>query len=266
MEAMNGTKTALITGVTSGMGREFTYLLARDGYNLILVARDAAKLSVLETELKEQYPGLAVNSIVQDLAEPEAAGMIYRAVEDIGVSVDILISNAGFNVYGSVEQTSMEVQNALIQVNAITPTMLAKLFLPGMLAKKAGKLLFLGSTASYCAATYSAVYCASKAYVLRFSESLSMEVRDTGVTVTCLCPGATRTEFAAKANLKKTRLFNIAVMDAKKVAQIGYQALIHKRPVVISGWFNKLLVKSMPFTPRCIADAMSCYLMAERGR
>ena len=257
-------KTVLLTGVTSGIGRELTHLFAADGHNLILVARSQSKLASLEKELREKYSDLSIHGITQDLAAPDSPWKIQAAVRSLQTSVDILVNNAGFNVYGSLNQTSIDEQNRLIQVNAITPTMLTKLFLPDMLAKKSGKILFLGSTASYCPAMYSAVYCASKAYVLSFSESLTMELKNSGVTVTCLCPGATQTEFANKANLKKTRLFNTAVMNAQSVAKIGYHSLLRERPVVISGFLNNLLVKSMKFTPRCIATPVTRYLMSEQ--
>lgn len=257
-------KTVLITGVTSGIGRELTHLFAADCYNLILVARSREKLATFEEELRQKYLHISVQSIVQDLGEPHAPEAIYSAVKNMGIQVDILVNNAGFNIYGSLEKTNVNEHQQLIQVNSITPTVLTKLFLQDMVDNKFGKILFLGSTASYCPAIYSAVYCASKAYILRFSESLSMELQGSGVTVTCLCPGATKTEFAAKANLTKTRLFNMAVMDAKSVAQIGYRTLMGNRPLVISGWLNNLLVESMKFTPRCLYVPMTRYLMAER--
>lgn len=257
-------KTVLITGVTSGIGRELTHLFATDRYNLILVARNREKLAILEKEIQQEYLDLSVQSIVQDLAEVNAPWKIHSTVKNMGTNVDIIVNNAGFNIYGSLEETNVDEHQKLIQVNAITPTVLTKLFLQDMLDNKFGKILFLGSTASYCPAMYSAVYCASKAYILSFSESLSMELQGSGVTVTCLCPGATKTEFAAKANLTKTRLFNIALMDAKSVAKIGYRTLMDNRPLVISGWLNNLLVGSMKFTPRCLAVPMTRYLMAER--
>ena len=256
-------KVALITGVTSGIGRQLTYLFAQDGYNLVLVARNKQKVNSLEEELKQKY-GLSTIGIIKDLSEPNSPQEIFEEVQRRDIAVDILVNNAVFNVYGPLHKTELLEQQKLIQVNLITPTHLTRLFLPGMLKHGNGKMMFVGSTGSFMPAAYDAIYCATKAYILSFAEGLSQELHGTGITVTCLCPGTTQTEFAAKAGMTRTRLFNISVMDAKVVAQTGYCALMAGKPVVIAGCFYKIQIQAMKFTPGFVAAPLTRYVMSEQ--
>lgn len=258
-------KTALITGVTSGIGRQLTYLFAQDGYNLVLVARNKQKLDVLEEELKQKYR-LSTTGIIMDLSEPNAPQEVFKDVKRRDIAVDVLVNNAGFNVYGPLHKTDLLEQQKLLQVNLITPTHLTKLFLPGMLERGGGKVMFVGSTGSFMPVAYDAIYGATKAYILSFSEGLAQELCGTGVTVTCLCPGATQTEFAEKAGMTRTRLFNTGVMDAKVVAQVGYRGLMAGKPVVIAGFYNKIQVQAMKFTPGFIAAPLTRYIMSEQDK
>lgn len=256
-------KVALITGVTSGIGRQLTYLFAKDGYDLVLVARNKQKLNALEEELRKKYP-VATNGIIKDLSEPSSPQEIFEEIQQRDIAIDVLVNNAGFNVYGSLHKTELLEQQKLIQVNLITPTHLTRLLLPSMLKRRRGKIMFIGSTGSFVPAAYDAIYCATKAYILSFAEGLSQELYGTEITVTCLCPGATQTEFAPKAGMTRTRLFNIGVMNGNVVAQTGYRALMDGKSVVIAGFFNKLQIQAMKFTPRFIAAPLTRYIMSER--
>ncbi|MBP2643745.1 MAG: oxidoreductase, family [Firmicutes bacterium] len=255
-------KTVLITGVTSGIGRQLTYLFAKDDYDLILVARNEEKLDVLKKEIQQKY-AVSTTGIVVDLAANDACQQIADEVKQLDKRIDILVNNAGFNVYGPLYKTEMLDQKKLIQVNLITPTVLTRIFLTDMIKHGDGKILFIGSTGSFMPVAYDTVYGATKAYILSFAEALAQEVNGTGVSVTCLCPGATQTEFAAKANMTKTRLFQTGVMDANFVARTGYNALMAGKPVVIAGLFNKIQVQAMKITPRCIAAPLTRYIMSE---
>ena len=256
-------KVALITGVTSGIGRQLTYLFAKDGYNLVLVARNKQKLNAIEEELRKKYQ-VTTTGIIKDLSEPSSPQEIFQEVQQHDIAVDVLVNNAGFNVYGSLHQTELLEQQKLIQVNLITPTHLTRLLLPGMLERGNGKVMFVGSTGSFVPAAYDAIYCATKAYILSFAEGLSQELYGTGITVTCLCPGTTQTEFAAKAGMTRTRLFSIGAMNAKVVAQTGYRALMDGKSMVIAGLFNRMQIQAMKFTPRFIAAPLTRYIMSEQ--
>ncbi|MBP2651438.1 MAG: oxidoreductase, family [Firmicutes bacterium] len=255
-------KTVLITGVTSGIGRQLTYLFAKDGYDLILVARNKEKLDSLEKEIQKKYV-VSTTGIIVDLTSNDACQQIAIEVKHLDKPIDILVNNAGFNVYGPLYKTEILDQQKLIQVNLITPTLLTRIFLPDMLKRGIGKILFIGSTGSFMPVAYNTVYGATKAYILSFAEALTQEVNGTGVSVTCLCPGATQTEFASKANMTRTRLFQTGVMDAKFVSRTGYNALMAGKPLVIAGLFNKIQVQAMKLTPRCIAAPLTRYIMSE---
>lgn len=246
---MTPRKTALVTGASSGIGRELARLLAADGHDLVLVARDGARLDEVAEELRSAY-GVSTRAIVKDLSEASAAAEVFREIEDAGIDVDVLVNNAGFNVCGAFESTDPEQELRMLQVLVVTLTQLTKLFLPGMLGRGSGRILNLGSTGSFSPGPYDAVYCASKAYVLSFSEALAEELGGTGVTVTALCPGPTRTRFAEGAAMTDLPLFRRGVMSAADVAAAGYRALMLGHRVVVPGMANKLLAFSVRLSPR----------------
>lgn len=261
MNAINN-KTALITGVTSGIGRQLAYLFAKDGYDLVLVARNKQKLDALEKELRNKYQVITYG-IITDLSELGSPQAVFEEVQRRTIAIDVLVNNAGFNVYGSLEKTELLDQQKLIQVNLITPTYLTRLFLPDMLKGKNGKVMFIGSIGSFIPGPYDAIYSATKAYILSFSEGLAQELYGIGVTVTCLCPGATHTEFASKANMTGIRLFSTGVMDAKTVAEAGYRGLMEGKTIVIPGLYNKIQIRAAKFTPKCIIAPLARYMMSE---
>lgn len=232
--------TALITGASSGIGRELACLFAKDGYNLVLVARDKTRLETLASELHSHY-GAHTSVIVQDLAGSSAAQVIVEKLRQKSIDVDVLVNNAGTQVYGEFAKESLERQLAMIQVNAIALVQLTHLLLPGMLRRGHGRILNVGSTGSFTPGPLNAVYCATKAFVLSFSEAIGAEVARTGVTVTALCPGATDTAFAARHGMQDVRLFQNA-MSPVRVAEIGYRALQRGRPLAVPGFSNQLQV------------------------
>jgi len=249
-------KTALITDSTSGIGKAFAEKLAQEKINLVLVSRDAGKLTNQSKELSYKY-GIQIFKVAADLAETGAADKIYEAVKALGVSIQILINNAGFNECGSFLITNREKENKMVNLHIICTTELMKLFLPDMVNNGYGRILNLGSTGSYMACPYDAVYAATKAYILHVSKGINAELKGTGVSVTTLCPGSTKTEFAAKANMENTTLFKLFVMDPETVAHIGYNALMKGRVSVIAGLYNKLLVLTSKLIPPGILNAVT---------
>jgi hypothetical protein len=243
-------KTALITGASSGIGYEFAKLFARNGYNLVLIARSNQKLMQIADELKENF-GIAVKIITKDLSLPTSPTEIFHEVQQASIRVDILVNNAGFATYGLFAETSLETELKMLQVNVVALTHLTKLFLQEMLKHKQGKILNVASTAAFQPGPLMAVYYATKSYVLSFSEAIANELNGSGITVTALCPGPTRSSFQAKAEMEKSKLVSgQKIMDAATVAKIGYDGLMKNQRVVVPGLKNQLLALSVRFTPR----------------
>lgn len=258
-------KTALITGASSGIGYELTRLFARDGFDVVLVARDAERLEQVAREMRERH-GATVAVLPKDLAEPGAVDEIAAALHAGGIEVDTLVNNAGFNVYGPFCETDGNREMAMLQVNLVALTRLTKLLLPAMARHGSGRVLNIGSTGSFAPGPFDAVYCATKAYVLSFSEAIAEELEGTGVTVTALCPGATRTRFAERAGMTGTPMFRGRVAEASDVAAVGYRALMDGRRVVVPGRMNALLAFSVRLSPRrLVASIGKRMLVAEGG-
>ena len=256
-------RTALVTGASSGIGYELTKLFARDGFDLVLVARDASRLDRAADELTRSF-GAKATVIATDLSRPEAAAGIYRTLQDKGIHIDVLVNNAGFNVYGPFWETDARRELDMIQTHIVALTQLSKLLLPAMMQRRSGKILNLGSTGSFAPGPLNAVYCATKAYVLSFSEALAEELRGTGVTVTALCPGATKTEFAERAGMTDTNIFQGRLGTAAQVARAGYRALMRGDTSVVVGLANKLQVLSTRFAPRSAVARISKRIMGRR--
>jgi len=249
-------KIALITGTTSGIGKAFAEKLACEKYDLILVSRNEQKLADQANKLSSEY-GINVHKIAIDLLEDGAAKKVFAAVQKLGLNVQLLINNAGFNECGVFLETDLKNEIDMIRLHAICTTEMMKLFLPEMVNNQYGRILNLGSTGSFIPCPYDAVYAATKAYILSVSKGINAELKGTGVSITTLCPGSTKTEFAYKAGIEKTLLFSIFPMSPEFVAKIGYKALMKKKTFVVVGVYNKLQVLSAKILPSGIINALT---------
>jgi len=232
-------KNALITGATAGIGFEFAELLAANGYSLALVARDKARLAERAAALQARHK-IQVYALAKDLSKPVSAPEIFQELQRRNFPVSVLINNAGCGVYGLFAETDLTRELEMLQVNMASLVQLTKLFLKPMIDNKEGRILNVASTVSFQPGPRLALYSASKAFVLSFSCALALELKGTGVTVTTLCPGGTRTEFQQRAGMKPS--LTLQPMSARSVAEIGCAAMWKGRPVVIAGWKNKVMV------------------------
>lgn len=240
-------KTALVTGASSGIGLDFSRLLAADGYHLFLVARSEEKLQQLAREIGN------ASVIVADLTSPDAPQKVFEA----SGPVDVLINNAGYGVTGPFIETDLAKELGMIQVNIAALTHLTKLFVRPMVARNSGHIVNVASTAAFQPGPLMAAYYATKAYVLSFSEAIAEELRKTAVTVTALCPGPTATGFAEVAGMESSRLFNLSKpMSSAEVARYGYEAMKHGKRVAIPGMANKLLTQSIRVSPRRLVTSI----------
>jgi len=235
----NMDKIALITGASAGIGCEFADLLAAKGYALALVARDQSRLEE-RARLLEARHKVQVTTLPADLADASAPKNIFTELQRRNIRISVLINNAGSGVYGLFAENALEAELAMLQVNMTSLVHLTKLFLKPMLDAHEGWILNVASTASFQPGPRLALYSATKAFVLSFSAALSLELKDAGVTVTALCPGGTQTEFQQRAGMK--HMAGARPMTARSVAEIGYNAMIKGRPIVVAGWKNKVLV------------------------
>ena len=254
---MSDGKTALITGASGGIGYELAKLFAQDRYNVVLVARSAPKLAQFADELQHQF-SISAKSIALDLTAAPAPQFLFDQLQREGIAVDILVNNAGYGVLGEFAKVSLEESLGQIQLNVTALTHLTKLFLGPMIERHSGKIMNVGSTAGFQPGPLMAVYYATKAYVISFSEALANELKGSGVTVTCLCPGPTDTGLTARAGTGNTVLFKkMRPMDAKTVARDGYRGLMAGKTIVISGFRNWLLAETVRFSPRKLVTAVS---------
>lgn len=244
------TPLVLITGASGGIGEALARRVAADGCSLVLVARQRDALSRLAEELSATH-GIRAHVMPADLTDPAAPQTIMEELQRQGLTVDVLVNNAGVGLYGPFAQTDWEAQRRMMQLNMTALTHLTKLCLPHMIAQRSGKILNVASTAAFQPGPLMAVYYATKAYVLSFSEALANELQGSGVTVTALCPGPTLTQFQSQANLGAVRLLRIGLLtDAAAVARAGYAGLMKGRTVVIPGTANRLLVGAVRVLPR----------------
>jgi short-subunit dehydrogenase len=248
--------SALVTGASAGLGTEFAKLCAANGYDVVLVARSASRLELLAAELVKSN-GVKARPLVADLADPSAPPAIFSqlSAELSATPIDILINNAGFGVRGPFTETDWARESSLLQVNMVALAHLTKLFLPGMVRRRTGRILNVVSTAAFVPGPFMAVYYASKAFVLSFSESLANEMEGTGVTVTAVCPGPTRTEFAQAAGITDSHLFHGPTMEAAEVARIGWDAMMAGKSSVIAGARNRWMIRGTRLVPRSFVAA-----------
>ncbi len=256
--------TALVTGASAGIGEAFANLLAAEGFDLILTARRAERLRVLSASLTERH-GVKVSGISADLADPAGPQRLYDELNEAGQTIDLLVNNAGFGGVGRFEALDQVRQREMIDVNVSALTRLAGLMLPGMKARARGGIINVASTAAFQAGPFMAVYYASKAYVLSFSEALSEECRGTGVTVSCLCPGVTATEFFETAGFGDLPLYRLGMMDAARVARLGYDGWRSGRAIVLPGLRNQVLVWGARVLPRPVTRRVIRFLQEKSG-
>ncbi len=247
-------KTALVTGAASGLGFEYSLLLAKDSYNLILVDINSVKLEETKKEIQETYNS-KVTILVKDLSQYNIANEVYEEIKSI--PIDILINNAGFGLFGTFSNTDWQRESAMLHLHIMTTTHLTKLLLKGMVKRGFGKILNMSSLAAFQPGPLMAIYYASKAYILSFSEAIANELKGTGVTVTVLCPGQTKTSFQEVVSQETSENkigFNIAC--PKQVAKYGYKAMLEGKTVVVPGNFNKFLSKLPRLMPRKTATSI----------
>jgi short-subunit dehydrogenase len=256
---------ALVTGASSGIGADLARELARDGHDLVLAARSVAPMESLAAELAVLGTGTVV--IPADLSEPGGAAALANAIEARGLTVDVLINNAGLGAVGRFDQVDPRRIGDMLQVNIVALTELTRLLLPGMVARRRGKVMLVASTAAFQPGPNMAVYFATKAYVLSFGEAIAYELRGTGVTVTVLCPGATATNFQRVAGMSELTFFSSAarhVMSAGAVARLGYRGLKARRRVIITGLLNQIIALGGRFAPHPISLPVTRALMSRR--
>jgi uncharacterized protein len=245
-------KTALITGASSGIGMEIAKEFAREKINLILVARSGGKLQDLATQLINQS-GISVQILAKDLSQPPSAKEVADWCNQNNITIDYLVNNAGFGDFGFFHESDWAKQEQIINLNITTLTYLTRLFLPAMVQRRFGKVLNVASTAAFQPGPTMSVYYATKAYVLHFSEAISNELEGTGVTVTSLCPGATESDFQNKAAMQDSKLVKGKKLPTSaEVAAYGYKSMMNGKVVAIHGTVNYLLANSIRFAPRAL--------------
>ncbi len=255
-------KTALITGASSGIGYELAKIHASKGGNLVLVARSKSKLDELKKELESEYK-ISVYTIGKDLSEPNAAQAVYEETTGQQIKVDYLINNAGFGTFGLFPISDWDKELQMLNLNIIALTQFTKLYVKDMVKQKGGKIMNVASTAAFQPCPTMAIYGATKSYVLNFSEAIDNEVRDKGITVTALCPGATASGFQAAANMTDAKLFkNKKLPDSKEVAEYGYAAMLKGKTVAIHGVMNYIMANAIRFTPRALVVAIARKIMS----
>ena len=247
---MKTKKTALITGASSGIGKELAHIHAEQGGDLVIVARREDKLNALKTDLENKH-GIKVMVIAKDLTLPNAASEIYEEVKQASIEVNYLINNAGFGGHGKFHERAWEQDLAMLDLNVVALTALTRFFLPDFVKRNEGKILNVSSTASLTAGPLQAVYYATKAYVTSFSNAIAEELHDTNITVTALLPGATETEFASTSGMDKTSLFD-KMSSARSAAEDGYNAMLAGKLNIISGvtFTQRMMMAAIPITPK----------------
>ena len=232
-------ETVLVTGASSGIGLELAKCFAADGCRLVLVARKGPVLETLATDLRKAHK-IQAQVITADLAQPDSPPRLLAHLQSAGLKVDVLVNNAGFGAQGRFVELPLARQLQMLQLNITTLTHLTGLLLPGMIERRRGGILNVASTAAFQPGPGMAVYYATKAYVLSFSEALAEELAGTGVAVTAVCPGPTATNFGTAANMRTLGLVKKASMSAEAVARIGHRASRSRRVVVITGLRNQI--------------------------
>jgi len=262
---MTPTRSVLITGASSGIGFELAKRFARDRHRLVLVASSSERLAEAGKALRDAA-GASPALIVKDLSRPGAAAEIFAELRAQSIEIGILVNCAGFGASGFFAQTDAALERDMMQLNMVALTQITKLALPDMLRRRDGCILNVASTAAFQPGPRMAVYYATKAYVLSFSEALANELDGSGVTVTTLCPGPTRSRFGNRAGIEGANVFRWGVMSAEAVSAAGYEGLMKGRRLVIPGLRNRLLAASVRVSPRRLVTAITRWLNEESAQ
>lgn len=253
-------KTALITGASGGLGLSFVNIFAKDGYDVVLVARNGARLEDIKAEIEKKY-GVKATVIAKDLCSSDGAKEVYTETQTKGITVDVLVNNAGIGDFGEFWKNDFSRQERIVDLNCTALMELCHLYLPQMVKNGSGKILNVASIAAFQPGPLMSVYYASKSFVLSFSQALTRELKGTGVKVTCLCPGPIRTNFDVAANFGESGLFkNLKVWDPDVVAEFGYKNMKKGRSLCVCGGFNRLIVFANRFAPRALVREMVYHL------
>jgi hypothetical protein len=240
---------ALVTGASTGIGRELAFIAAENGYDVALVARTASSLETVATEIQRKT-SRRTHILPVDLSVPGSSTVLMAAVTSAGITVDVLVNNAGFGLLGKFWELPEDQQVQMLELNVVALTQLTRLCLPGMVERRSGHVLNVASTAAFQPGPLMSVYYASKAYVVSFSEAIHNEVKEHGVKVCCLCPGPTQSEFVKRAGMGNSKLFEGTVMSAAEVAQIGWNAMWAGKSLVVAGRLNAAMAFLTRFGPR----------------
>jgi len=250
-------KVALITGASIGLGEQFAHLFAREGHDVILVARSVAKLEALAAKLQQEH-SIQAHVLPADLGTSGAAEKLFENVTARGLEVEFLVNNAGFGSTGLFLDQALTSEAEMVDLNCTSLLKLTHLFAQPMRARKRGRVLNIASAAAFQPGPFMATYFATKAFVVSFSEALAYELKDSGVTVTCHCPGATLTGFAQRAGNEKSRLFQRpGVATAQEVAAHAYRAMMKGQVLAIHGTMNWIGVQAVRFSPRAMVRAIA---------
>ena len=254
-------RTALVTGASSGIGLELSGLLAADGYNLVLAGRNRPRLEEVASNLQTEYH-ISVRCELRDLSEPHAGTQLWAELAGAGITIDILVNNAGSGLYGNVEDENPDALERMLQLNVVTLTTLTRLAIPGMQSRRWGRILNVGSVVGYQpAGPRMAAYYASKAHVLSFSKGLARELKGTGVSVTALCPGPTKSSFEERSGADRTILYKF--LPKMTAAAVAYKGMIRQSTVVIPGLLSKIVAFAGELPPRRIAVEVNRMLLWE---
>jgi uncharacterized protein len=249
-------KTALITGASSGIGEAFADIFAKNGFNVVIVARNGQKMDSICKALTEKYK-IKADYIAKDLTKYEASEEIFNELKSKNIHVDALINNAGFGDYGFFHESDWQKQREMIELNIMTLTHLTHLFLPAMITKKDGYILNVASTAAFQPGPLMSVYYATKSYVLFFTEGIANETKEFGIKVSALCPGPTESDFQNKAAMGDSKLVKGKKMPTSyEVAEYGFKSLMKGKVVAVHGFMNYLMSLSPGFTPRSVVTAL----------
>ena len=256
-------KVALITGASIGIGKDLAELFAANGHDVVLVARNQANLEALAKHLQDAH-GVIAHVVPLDLSIAGAADRLMEMVSQRNLPIEFLVNNAGFGTHGPFAKSELSDELEMIQVNIAALTHLTRLVLPAMLARRSGRIMNLASVAGFMPGPYMSVYYATKAYVRSFSEAIASEVAGSGVTVTSVCPGPTLTGFQKRAGVENSPLFNNNTMKSSDVARIGYDAMMHGRRSITTGFKNKMIGVASRLMPRAALAGIAKRLNAKR--